>query len=235
MEPTSKSILALQGVNYAYGVIQALRQINLKFYPGSLTAVIGPNGGGKSTLLKLIAGVLSLKEGQLERDVPMQNIAYLPQAKEIDRTFPIRVEDVVAMGLWSQSGSFRRLSPRDRETIHNALICVNLQGFENRSIEALSGGQLQRLFFARVIAQDANIILLDEPFTGIDAKTTTDLLGLIHQWHNQGKTVIAVIHDLEQARQHFNDVVLVAKELIGHGPAATVLQAEYLAKATFYV
>lgn len=163
------------------------------------------------------------------------DMAFLPQTNEIDRTFPLLVEDVIAMGLWPKMGPFRRLPASMAPLIHGILAQVGLQGLEKRSIQALSGGQMQRLFFGRLLAQDAPIILLDEPFAAVDPQTTQDLLQLLKDWHKSGKTIIAVLHDLNVVQRHFPLTLLLAKTIIKYGPTDEVLIPETLAKAAFYV
>ncbi len=150
-------------------------------------------------------------------------MAYLPQAIEIDRSFPIDVFDFVSTGLWRRLGAWRSVSHRDADRIDAALATVGLIGFEDRALGTLSGGQMQRTLFARVLLQDASLILLDEPFTAIDAKTTSDLLDLIQSWHGQGRTILAALHDLDQVRLHFPRTLLLARELVAFGPTQAVL------------
>jgi zinc/manganese transport system ATP-binding protein len=223
--------------NYVYGSIVALERVALHVPEGSLTAIIGPNGGGKSTFLKLLAGLYPTPpSATISCLYPhSSDKAFLPQVNEIDRTFPILVEDVIAMGLWPRIGPFRRLSAQLRPTLDEILKHVGLQGLQRRSLLTLSGGQLQRLFFGRLMAQDASIILLDEPFSAIDPTTTKDLMNLLQLWHKAGKTIIAVLHDLNLVRRFFPTTLLLAKTVIGYGPTAEVLQPETLAKAAFYV
>ena len=159
----------------------------------SLTAVVGPNGAGKSTLFKGIVGVIKPLSGTVERNgVLPQEIAYLPQIAEIDRTFPINVYDMVSMGLWRSAGLFGGIGKKQRDRIEHAIEAVGLTGFEQRAIGTLSGGQMQRMLFARLLLQDARVIVLDEPFNAIDAKTSTDLLALVRRWHDEKRTVLAL-------------------------------------------
>lgn len=222
---------------HTYGSITALEKISLDIPLASLTAIIGPNGGGKSTLLKLLAGIYPLTKPNTITCAYNNrfDIAYLPQACTIDRHFPLLVEDVIAMGLWPKIGPFRRLGRDLRPQIQEILSKVGLAGLEKRSLDALSGGQVQRLFFGRLMAQDAPILLLDEPFAAIDPKTTQDLMTLLQDWHTQGKTIIAVLHDLNLVRRYFPQTLLLAKTKIDFGPSETVLVPETLAKAAFYV
>jgi zinc/manganese transport system ATP-binding protein len=196
---------------------------------GSLTAVVGPNGAGKSTLLKAAAGVLAPLSGRIGRDaVDPRAVAYLPQAADIDRSFPLSVFDLVATGLWRRTGMFGGLARADRAKAAAAIEAVGLAGFENRPIGSLSGGQAQRALFARLMLQDAGLILLDEPFTAIDAATTADLLALVRRWHGEKRTVVAVLHDLDVVRAHFPETLLIAREPVAWGATAEVLSAENL-------
>lgn len=199
---------------------------------GALLAVCGPNGAGKSTLLKGIAGALAPLSGSiaLPRAKP-RKIAYLPQAAEIDKSFPINVFDIVAMGLWSRCGLFGAIARADLTKVREAIAAVGLEDFEDRAIATLSGGQLQRMLFARLLIQDAAIILLDEPFTAIDSKTTADLLRLVARWRAEKRTVLAVLHDLDLVREHFPQTLLIAREKIAWGETDAVLTPENLFKA----
>ena len=198
---------------------------------GSLTAVVGPNGAGKSTLLKGISGSLVPLSGGIELGYPRARLAYLPQAAEIDRSFPLSVYDLVAMGLWNRKGSFGGIGRRERAHIDEAIAAVGLAGFERRTLSTLSGGQLQRALFARLLLQDASLILLDEPFTAIDAKTTADLLDLVRRWHREERTVVAVLHDLDAVRSVFPQTLLIAREPVAWGRTDDVLSAANLLQA----
>lgn len=198
--------------------------------PGTLMAVVGPNGAGKSTLLKGIAGALAPLGGVL-RLAEGARLAYLPQAAEIDRTFPIGVFDLVSTGLWRRTGLWGGLSRKDRDAIEDALAAVGLTGFERRPIGTLSGGQMQRALFARLLLQDADVILLDEPLTAIDTKTASDLMDLVQRWHAEGRTVVAVLHDLELVRDAFPETLVIAREPVAWGPTAKVLTADTLLAA----
>lgn len=199
---------------------------------GALLAICGPNGAGKSTLLKGIVGTLSPLSGAISLPrAKAREIAYLPQAADIDKSFPINVFDVVAMGLWNRRGLFGGCSRGDEAKIRDALSAVRLDGFERRAIATLSGGQLQRMLFARLLLQDAAIILLDEPFTAIDSKTTADLLDLVARWRAEKRTVLAVLHDFDLVREHFPQTLLLAREAIARGRTEDVLTPENLLKA----
>jgi zinc/manganese transport system ATP-binding protein len=199
---------------------------------GSLLAVVGPNGAGKSTLFKGVVGSLKPLAGSIERNgVDARDIAYLPQIAEIDRSFPISVYDMVAMGLWHRKGVFGGIGGKDQHAIEVAIAAVGLTGFEQRAIGTLSGGQMQRMLFARLLLQDARMIVLDEPFTAIDAKTSADLLDLVRRWHREKRTVLAALHDIDLVKANFPQTLLLAREPVAWGPTKDVLSADNLAKA----
>jgi zinc/manganese transport system ATP-binding protein len=179
---------------------------------GSLTALIGPNGAGKTTLLRAIAGLHPVSAGRIDRGgLVAGDIALLAQGSHLDRSFPITCLDVVALAA-TRLGPFRAVG-RDRlQTARAALQRVGLGGFEARSIQALSAGQFQRVLFARTILQDASLILLDEPFTAVDAATTLTLLSVIEEWHIQGRTVVAVLHDMDLVRRHFTRTLALSDQ-----------------------
>ena len=161
----------------------------------------------------------------------VRDIAYLPQTADIDRSFPISVFDFVGTGLWRFTGFFGGMGRRERERIGEALAAVGLSGFENRPIGTLSGGQMQRMLFARVLLQDARLIVLDEPFNAIDASTSADLVSLVERWHAEGRTVLAALHDMEMVRAHFPQTLLLARSLVAWGPTAEVLTVDNMRAA----
>jgi zinc/manganese transport system ATP-binding protein len=217
--------IRLENLTITYDRHPAVHHLEGCFEPGSLTAIVGPNGAGKSTLLKTIVGLLKPSEGHIRCDSQdlARDLAYLPQQAEIDRSFPITVADTVAAGTWEKIGIFGAVNPATRQRIADALAAVGLDGFAKRSIASLSAGQFQRVLFARLLLQSAPIILLDEPFTAIDARTTADLLALVQQWHGDARTIIAVLHDFDQVREYFPSTLLMARELIGWGATDKVL------------
>ena len=158
----------------------------------------------------------------------ISQIAYLPQQAEIDRSFPITVLDLVALGLWHRIGMFGGMKKELWEQAGQALASVGLDGFERRPIGDLSAGQFQRVLFARLLLQDCPVILLDEPFTAIDARTTADLLGVVHRWHAENRTIIAVLHNFDQVRSYFPKTLMIAREPIGWGNTTEVLTPENL-------
>jgi zinc/manganese transport system ATP-binding protein len=223
---------ALHNVTLGYDGHPAVHHLEGTFAEGSLTAVIGPNGSGKSTLLKGLAGLLSPIDGHIHRTgFAPQDIAYLPQAGTLDLGFPATVADLVGLGLWRKRGLFQMFRDDDASDIKGALADVGLSGFEDRAIDTLSGGQLQRALFARVMLQDARVILLDEPFTAIDARTVADLLHLVQHWHGERRTVIAVLHDDELVRKHFPQAILLAREAVAWGATHEALRPDNLLKA----
>ncbi len=208
----------------------AVHHVSLRWPRGALAAVVGPNGAGKSTLLKCVAGRLRPMHGVV-RGIRTADVAYLPQVSEVDRGFPITVRELVAMGLWRELGPWGRVRSGQRRRVQVAIESVGLQGFEQRTLDTLSGGQFQRALFARLVVQDAPVVLLDEPFTGVDARTLQDLLCILRRWHDEGRTVIAVLHDLALVQAVFPLTTLLARELVAHGPTAQVLSEANLLRA----
>jgi zinc/manganese transport system ATP-binding protein len=198
----------------------AVHHLSGRFAPGSLTAVVGPNGAGKSTLLRALAGLHPVQSGGIEG---VGRVALLPQQSSIDRGFPLSCLDTVLFGLWEETGPFRAL-PRDgRARAGAALAAVGLRGFERRGVGTVSSGQFQRVLFARLLLQDAPVVLLDEPFNAVDARTAADLLAMVRRWHGEGRTVVAVLHDLELVREAFPETLYLARDCLGWGATAEVL------------
>lgn len=227
----SRAVVKLDNLTVSYRQHPALHHISGVFAPGSLTAVVGPNGSGKSTLLKSIMALLPVAGGRVEVSAPRDRIAYLPQLAEIDRTFPMQVHDCVLLGCWPRKGAWGDVNDEQLASVDAALQQVGLSGFENRPIASLSSGQLQRVMFARMLVQNADLILLDEPFNAMDSKTTTALLATISAWHAVKRTVITVLHDDSQVRAHFPQTLLLARELVAWGPTAQVMTESNLARA----
>jgi zinc/manganese transport system ATP-binding protein len=226
MSPVNAAaVLTLQDVGVRRGERWALEGVCGEVRRGAMTAIVGPNGAGKSTLLDTLAGQLAPQHGRIER-APGVTVACLPQTAQIDRSFPIRVGDVVALGAWSRIGLWKALGGGLRREVAEALAAVGLAGCERRAISELSAGQFQRVLFARLMVQNADLILLDEPFNAIDEATTADLLALIHRWHAQGRSIVAVLHDLDQVRTHFDQTVrLSARRAQAWGATHEVLAA----------
>ena len=224
--------LQFRNLTLGYDRHPAVHHLDGAVRTGSLTAVVGPNGAGKSTLFKGVVGVIKPLAGLIERNgVRPQEIAYLPQIAEIDRSFPISVYDMVAMGLWRSKGLFGGIGPKDRDTVESAIAAVGLTGFESRPIGTLSVGQMQRMLFARLLLQDARIIVLDEPFNAIDTKTCADLLDLIRRWHGEQRTILTALHDLDVVQANFPETLMLAREPVAWGATADVLTPDNWAKA----
>lgn len=217
----AEALLRFRDLTLGYDRHPAVHHLDGSVARGALLAIVGPNGGGKSTLLKALAGRLAPMSGKIETHC--SSLAYMPQIGDLSRDFPVSVFDLALTGLCGRRGMFGRISRQERLRAQGALTTVGLTGFENRSIRTLSGGQLQRLLFARLMLQDADLILLDEPFTAIDQRTIEDLLVIVHRWHDEGRTVLAVLHDLELVKAHFPETLLLARDPLGWGPTASVL------------
>lgn len=223
---------SLHDVTLGYDGHPAVHHLQGMVRSGSLTAIVGPNGSGKSTLMKGLSGMLQPMDGHIELSgCRQQEVAYLPQANDIDKSFPASVADLVSFGLWRQRGLFSRFTRSDSDDVREALKAVGLDGFETRGIDTLSGGQLQRALFARVLLQNARVILLDEPFTAIDNRTVADLLQLIHRWHREERTVVAVLHDIDMVMAHFPDSILLAREPVAWGKTSEALTSANLKRA----
>lgn len=225
-------LIRLEGISVTYGPHIALERINCSFKRGSLTAIIGPNGGGKSTLLKAILGMIPLAAGKISLNVSLdKTISYLPQQAEMDRSFPLTVQDVVASGHCQQEGFFKRFGEDLQEKVEEALLEVGMLECMNRALDELSGGQFQRVLFARLILQNADCILLDEPFTAIDTYTINDLIKVILKWHKAGKTLLIVNHDLDLVQDHFPTSMMIARRILDWGDTKDVVTLENLRHA----
>jgi len=224
--------LQFRDVTLGYDRHPAVHHLSGEVTQGALLAVVGPNGAGKSTLFRGLVGILKPLAGSISLDgLDVRDIAYLPQSADIDRSFPISVFDFVSTGLWRTTGLFGGIGRPARDKIEQALSAVGLTGFENRGIGTLSGGQMQRMLFARLLLQDARVVVLDEPFNAIDAKTSADLLELVKRWHAEGRTVLAALHDMELVRAHFPETLLLAREPVAWGATAQALTVETLMEA----
>ena len=222
----------VSNITVSYQRRPAVHHVSGRFECGVATAIIGPNGAGKSTLLKAIAGILPLDHGKVAlSDCSPNEMAYLPQKAEIDLSMPMTVFELVATGLWRRMGAFAGMDAAGLARVEQALVQVGMQDFSARPLAALSIGQLQRVLFARILVQDAPVILLDEPFNAVDAKTTEVLLGLVRCWQEEQRTVIAVLHDFEQVKQYFQSALLLAHEVVAWGAPNEVLTTQNLMRA----
>jgi len=228
-----RGCVTLRELTVGYRERVAVEAVSGAFAAGSLTAVVGANGAGKTTLLHAIAGLVAPRQGSIEIAGvdPPADLAYLPQRDAIDRDFPISVLEFAALGGWARIGALGRVPPELRSRGMNALQAVGLDELAGRMLGELSVGQFRRALFARVIVQDAAIVLLDEPFAGIDAATSDDLLRLMRRWHGEGRTVMVALHDLEQVLAIFPETLLLARKVIAWGETATALTPENLVEA----
>lgn len=222
--------ITVQNITMSYQRHPVVHHMNVDFPCGYTNAIIGPNGAGKSTLLKIMMGMLSPDEGKVVFH-HKETVSYLPQQSDIDRSLPITVEDLVATGFLAIGSLFSKIPEDTMTKVKKSLEIVGLTGFENRTIDNLSNGQFQRALFARIIVQDADVILLDEPFNAVDAKTNLDLCKVITDWRQQGKTVIAVIHDFHVAKEHFDYTLMMACERVAFGKTKDVLTEQNFEKA----
>jgi len=216
--------VSLYSVTVRYGRRVALEAVSGEFAAGSLTAVVGANGAGKSTLLAAIAGVARLAGGVVDC-AARRRLAYLPQLTAIDRDYPLTVAELIALGGWREFGAFCSPGAALRGRAAEAAEGVGLAQGLGRPIAELSVGELQRALFARLVLQDAAVILLDEPFAAIDAQTVPVLLDRVARWHREGRTVIAVMHDLGLVRARFPETLVLARRCLAWGPTETALSA----------
>jgi zinc/manganese transport system ATP-binding protein len=216
--------IRLERVTLRRGGRDLAREFSGVLAPGSLTAIAGPNGAGKSTLLHVLSGLRQPDVGRVDRG-PNGAIALLPQEGRLDRGFPVTCREVVALGRIGRSGLFRGLDAQDFAAADAALDAVGLGGLGQRAIGALSAGQFQRVMFARTIVRDARVILLDEPFSAVDAATEADLMDIIRGWHADGRTVAAVLHDHDLIRAEFPETILLGPPTPLWGPTHLVMPA----------
>ncbi len=226
-EVLRKSPFAIRGLTVSYDQKPAVFSVDATIRPGQMTAIVGPNGAGKSTLLKAALGIVKPLSGQitsLGRPLAqeMHRIAYVPQRASVDWDFPVRVIDVVQMGLYREIGLLKRLSGGQKSKAMACLARVGMEDFAKRQIGQLSGGQQQRVFLARALAQDADLYLLDEPFAGVDAATEKAIIEVLKSLRAEGRTVVAVHHDLSTVPEYFDDVLLLNVRKIAEGPVAEV-------------
>ncbi|MCC5898925.1 MAG: metal ABC transporter ATP-binding protein, partial [Phormidium sp. GEM2.Bin31] len=234
--PSLSGAIAIRNLTIRYREFEALRNINLEIQPGQLTAIIGPNGAGKSTLIKGMLGLIPQAKGQIHSigkplTQQLERVAYVPQRSQIDWTFPATVSDVVMMGRIRKTGWLHRYSPSSRRIAAAALERVKMSEFRDRPIGELSGGQQQRVFLARSLTQEAEIFCFDEPFTGVDRKTETILFQIFRELADSGKIVLVVNHDLGESIRHFDQLILLNRDLIAAGDRTQVLTQDNMYRA----
>jgi zinc/manganese transport system ATP-binding protein len=229
-----KSGITLQNLTLSYERHPAIHHLDGHFELGSSTAVLGPNGAGKSTLLRALAHLHPIDEGFVHRiDLPLSQTAYLPQGLKLERDFPINVGQMVLQGFTNEKKFFSiGKNGEQSNRYEKALIATNLKSLEQKPIRTLSLGQLQRARWARLITQNAKLILLDEPFTGLDDKSTHDLLNLLTEWQIEGRTLIAAIHDENMAKKFFSHTLILCKEAIRWGKTSDIFQNQQLKNFT---
>ena len=228
-------MLGVEGLTVRYGPQVALENATLRFEDGQFTAVIGPNGAGKSTLLRALAGLLTDYEGRVTFDPghsPRTCLSYVPQQQTLDWGFPVTVWDTAMMGRTGRLGWLRWPGPRDRQIVEDALRETGVYDLRSRHIGALSGGQRQRVLLARMLARQGHLLLLDEPLTGVDVTTQEQLMALLRRQADQGRAVVMVTHDLEQARRWCNRIVLINRRVIADGTPDEVYTPQNI-EATF--
>ncbi|TYV61530.1 metal ABC transporter ATP-binding protein [Listeria monocytogenes] len=223
--------MEIQGLTIAYKQKVAIDNVTLQIASGKLTGIVGPNGAGKSTLLKGMMGLIPREQGQVTlADKPLtywrKKIAYVPQRSEVDLTFPITVFDMVLLGTYPALGLIKRPGKKEKQLALDALEQVEMTGFMKRQIGELSGGQLQRVFIARALAQHAEIFFLDEPFAGIDMTSEALIMRLLKKLRDNGKTIVVVHHDFHKVAAYFDDIILLNKKLVAHGPVEQTFTEE---------
>ena len=227
-----KPVIRLNDVSLGWRDKPVLQHISGQFNQGTLTAILGANGAGKSTLVKGIINFIKPAAGSIDIAGPFRKeLTLLPQLSDLDRSFPITTYELVAMGAWRRIGAWRQYGKVERERINHALEKVGLLSAATRLIGELSGGQLQRALFARMMVRDAQVLLLDEPFAAVDEQTCEDLMHIIQGWHKEGRTIIAVLHDVQRVRASFPETLLLARQLVAWGKTSEVLTEENLQRA----
>lgn len=227
--------LELRNLSLRYGNVSALEDVSCVLRQGEQVAVVGPNGAGKSSLFKLLVGQVAPGAGSIcyfgAEAAPPSTIAYVPQRSQVDWRFPVSVRDVVMMGRVGRIGLFRRAAARDRQLVADAIDLVGLTALADRQINQLSGGQQQRVFLARALAQEASLLLLDEPLTGLDAPSQDAIFTILERLRGRRVTVLTALHDLQLAARHFDRVMLLNRRLIGIGTADEVFTPNRLVEA----
>jgi ABC-type Mn2+/Zn2+ transport system ATPase subunit len=216
-----------RGLRVRLGGRLALDDVSFQLPKGVTVALLGPNGAGKTTLFRAAVGLVKPERGSIELE---GQVAFVPQRLDIEPSFPATVTDVVRMGRYGELGWLRRFGPRDRELVDRAISALGIEGLAERRFGDLSGGERQRTLLAQAAAQDAELLLLDEPFTGLDAPTHADLRALLASWRSQGRTVVVATHDLQSAAREYDLVICLNHRLVAFGPAGETCTEEVLAE-----
>jgi ABC-type Mn2+/Zn2+ transport system ATPase subunit len=230
------SAISVKNLNVSYYGNDAIQNVSFSISPGKLVGIIGPNGAGKSTLLKALLELIPRDKGEIKINGKRMNqvrkkVAYVPQRTNIDWDFPITVLDTVLLGTYPNLGLFKRPKKKEKAFAFECLQKVRMEDYTNRQIGELSGGQQQRVFMARALAQQADIFFLDEPFVGIDVSSEETIISILKELRDHGHTILVVHHDLSKAKDYFDEVILLNKELVGVGEVDKIFRSEVLSKA----
>jgi manganese/zinc/iron transport system ATP- binding protein len=217
-----------RALTVGFGQRTALDEVTVSIPSGVTVAVLGPNGAGKSTLFAAVVGLVALRSGSIR--LGSDRVAFVPQRLDVEPAFPVTVGDVVAMGRYGDLGPFRRFGRDDHERVANAIAALGVEGLEHRRFGTLSGGERQRALLAQAAAQDADLLLLDEPFTGVDAPTRDRVKSLVGDWRTEGRTVLVATHDLASAARDYDLVMCLNRRLVAFGPAAQTSTEDVLAE-----
>ncbi len=228
--------ISIEGLSVSYDKKRVLTNVYLNMQEGKVIGVLGPNGAGKSTLFKAILGLLETNTGTIKifgKDISenRRRMAYVPQKDEVDWTFPATVRDVVLMGRYPAKTIWQRLDAKDHQKAEEAMKELSIADLSGRQIGALSGGQQQRVFLARALCQEADILLLDEPFVGVDITTEEHIIRVLRKLSAQGKTLLVVHHDLATVKDYFDQVILINQRLVAYGDTETTFVKENISKA----
>ncbi|MDR1568841.1 MAG: metal ABC transporter ATP-binding protein [Streptococcaceae bacterium] len=229
-------MLIINNLTVAYQTDRIFNNLSINFDSGKITGIIGPNGAGKSTLIKAALGLIKVQTGEVLIDNVAINhkrtmIAYVEQRTAIDLNFPINVLDVVLTGTYPKLGILEGPTPKEKQAARAALAQVKLDKLETRQIGSLSGGQLQRVFVARAIVQDADVVILDEPFVGIDMKSEAEIIKILKSWKALGKTIIVINHDLNKVSEYFDDLAIINRKVVAKGRVDEVYTLANIQKA----
>lgn len=231
----NNTLFSVKNLSVAYDKKMVIRDINFDIQEACLMAIVGPNGAGKSTLLKATLGLIPKISGKIEAFGQTfkgyhKKIAYVPQRENVDWDFPVSVFDVALMGTYGKLKWCQRPSLKEKQIATKALESVGMLAFKNHQINQLSGGQQQRTFLARALAQEAELYFMDEPFAGVDAATEEAIIQVFRKLKEQGKTIVAVHHNLDTVDQYFDNVLLIKQQLVAAGSVQTVLNEKNLTR-----